>query len=80
MTSADQDRQLPSDARRHGGGQGANLQLRTIPAGRQGQLPALRVERRTRLRAAYTAGGVTERFSDHVPKGTRLANPAGGPS
>jgi hypothetical protein len=32
MTSAGQDRQLPSDARRHGGGQGANHQLRTIPA------------------------------------------------
>jgi hypothetical protein len=32
MTSAGQDRQLPTSARRHGGGQGANLQLRTIPA------------------------------------------------
>jgi hypothetical protein len=29
-----------------------------------------RVERRTRLRAEYTAGGVTERFFDYVPKGT----------
>jgi hypothetical protein len=33
MTLAGRDRQLPSDARRHGGGgQGAKLQLRTIPA------------------------------------------------
>lgn len=27
-----------------------------------------RVERRTRLRAEWTAGGVTERFFDYVPK------------
>jgi hypothetical protein len=32
MTSAGQARQLPTGGRRHGGGQGANLQLRTIPA------------------------------------------------
>jgi hypothetical protein len=32
-----------------------------------------RVERRTRLRAAWTAGGVTERFFDYVSKGTRSA-------
>jgi hypothetical protein len=32
-----------------------------------------RVERRTRLRAAWTAGGVTERFFDYVPKGGRAA-------
>lgn len=32
-----------------------------------------RVERRTRLRAAWTAGGVTERFFDYVPKGSRSA-------
>jgi|GEM_PF-439703 hypothetical protein len=33
-----------------------------------------RVERRTRLRAAWTAGGVTERFFDYVSKGTRSAS------
>jgi hypothetical protein len=32
-----------------------------------------RVERRTRLRAEWTADGVTERFFDYVPKGTRSA-------
>lgn len=32
-----------------------------------------RVERRTRLRAEWTAGGVTRRFFDYVPKGTRPA-------
>ncbi len=32
-----------------------------------------RVERRTRLRAAWTAGGVTERFFDYVPKIGRAA-------
>ena len=32
MTSAGQNRQLPQRRRRHGRGQGANLQLRTIPA------------------------------------------------
>jgi len=30
-----------------------------------------RAERRTRLRSEWTAGGVTERFFDYVPKGTR---------
>jgi hypothetical protein len=30
-----------------------------------------RVERRTRLRAEWTADGVTERFFDYVPKGRR---------
>jgi hypothetical protein len=30
-----------------------------------------RAERRTRLRAEWTAGGVTERFFDYVPKGRR---------
>ena len=34
-----------------------------------------RVERRTRLRAAWTAGGVTERFFDYVPKSGRSAPP-----
>jgi hypothetical protein len=35
-------------------------------------LSALRaVEKRTRLRAEWTAGGVTEKFFDYVPKGTR---------
>jgi hypothetical protein len=28
-----------------------------------------RAERRTRLRAVWTAGGMTERFFDYVPKG-----------
>jgi hypothetical protein len=32
-----------------------------------------RVERKTRLRAEWTAGGVVERFFDYVPKGPRLA-------
>ena len=30
-----------------------------------------RVERRTRLRAEWTFDGVTERFFDYVPKGSR---------
>ncbi|MGA9077939.1 MAG: hypothetical protein WB383_06375 [Acidimicrobiales bacterium] len=30
-----------------------------------------RVERRTRLRSQWTAGGTTQRFFDYVPKGTR---------
>jgi hypothetical protein len=30
-----------------------------------------RVERRTRLRAEWTAAGITHRFFDYVPKGTR---------
>src|ERR1019366_2908326 len=34
-----------------------------------------RVERRTRLRAEWTADGVTHRFFDYVPKGTRPASP-----
>ncbi|MGD1052684.1 MAG: hypothetical protein ABR950_02525 [Candidatus Dormibacteria bacterium] len=33
-----------------------------------------RVERRTRLRAAWTSGGTTERFFDYVPKGSRPAS------
>jgi hypothetical protein len=33
------------------------------------------VERRTRLRVAWTAGGVTERFFDYVPKGPRFPSP-----
>ncbi len=38
-------------------------------------LTALRkVERRTRLRSAWTADGVTERFFDYVPKGVRPAD------
>ena len=32
-----------------------------------------RVERKTRLRAEWTAGGSVERLFDYVPKGTRLA-------
>lgn len=32
-----------------------------------------RAERRTRLRAEWTSEGVTERFFDYVPKGTRAA-------
>jgi hypothetical protein len=32
-----------------------------------------RVERHTRLRSAWTADGVTERFFDYVPKGSRSA-------
>jgi len=34
-----------------------------------------RVERRTRLRAEWTASGVTHRFFDYVLKGTRPASP-----
>jgi hypothetical protein len=35
-------------------------------------LSALRkAEKRTRLRAAWTSGGTTERFFDYVPKGSR---------
>ena len=34
-----------------------------------------RVERRTRLRAEWTANGETGRFFDYVPKGTRPAAP-----
>jgi hypothetical protein len=30
-----------------------------------------KAERRTRLRAEWTAGGVTERFFDYVPKGKK---------
>jgi hypothetical protein len=32
-----------------------------------------RAEKRTRLRAEWTCGGITERFFDYVPKGTRRA-------
>jgi len=35
-----------------------------------------RAERRTRLRAEWTRGSLTERFFDYVPKGTRSARPA----
>jgi len=35
-----------------------------------------RVERRTRLRAEWTANGETQRFFDYVPKGTRPGDPA----
>lgn len=34
-----------------------------------------RVERRTRLRAEWTASGETFRFFDYVPKGSRPASP-----
>ena len=35
-------------------------------------LSALRkIERKTRLRSEWTAKGITERFFDYVPKGTR---------
>jgi hypothetical protein len=44
----------------------------------RGLLSALRrVERRTRLRAEWTAAGVTYRFFDYVPKGTWPAAAAG---
>jgi len=38
-----------------------------------------RVERKTRLRAEWTAGRTTERFFDYVPKGSRpsATEPAG---
>jgi hypothetical protein len=32
-----------------------------------------RVEKKTRLRAEWTSDGVTEKFFDYVPKGTRRA-------
>jgi hypothetical protein len=35
-----------------------------------------RVERPARRRAEWTGGGVTERFFDYVPKGTRSARSA----
>jgi hypothetical protein len=35
-----------------------------------------RTERRTRLRAERTAGGLTERFFDYVPEGARPASPS----
>jgi hypothetical protein len=35
-----------------------------------------RVERRTRLRAEWTANGETHRFFDYVPKGSRPAPPS----
>ena len=34
-----------------------------------------RIERKTRLRAEWTAGGVVERFFDYVAKGTRPVDP-----
>jgi hypothetical protein len=34
-----------------------------------------RIERQTRLRSEWTASGVTHRFFDYVPKGTRPASP-----
>jgi hypothetical protein len=34
-----------------------------------------RVERRTRLHSEWTVNGVTDRFFDYVPKGTRPASP-----
>ena len=38
-----------------------------------------RVERRTRLRAEWTGGGITERFFDYALKSTRAASPASPP-
>ena len=32
-----------------------------------------RAEKKTRLRAEWTSGGVTEKFFDYVPKGTKKA-------
>lgn len=32
-----------------------------------------RAEKRTRIRAEWTSGGIIERFFDYVPKGTRKA-------
>ena len=32
-----------------------------------------RAEKKTRLRAEWTCEGITERFFDYVPKGTRSA-------
>jgi hypothetical protein len=34
-----------------------------------------RIERKTQLRAAWTHGGLTERFLDYVPKGQLPADP-----
>ncbi len=34
-----------------------------------------RVEKKTRLRAEWTAGGTVEKFFDYVPKGTRPVTP-----
>ena len=39
-----------------------------------------RVERRTRLRAEWTTGGVTVRFFDYVPKGSRPASRVSAPT
>lgn len=36
-----------------------------------------RVEKRTRIRSEWTAGGTTERFFDYVPKGTNKAQGKG---
>ncbi len=38
-----------------------------------------RLERRTRLRAEWTGNGMTHRFFDYVPKGTRPAPNQGAP-
>lgn len=39
-----------------------------------------RMQRRTRLRSEWTSAGVTHRFFDHVPKGTRPAGRSRTPS
>ncbi|HEY4894703.1 MAG TPA: hypothetical protein VII01_01320 [Solirubrobacteraceae bacterium] len=39
-----------------------------------------RVERRTRLPAEWTSAGVTHRFFDYIPKGTRPATDPSAPS
>jgi hypothetical protein len=36
-----------------------------------------RIEKKTRLRAEWTGGGVIHRFFDYVPKSTRPASPDG---
>jgi hypothetical protein len=36
-----------------------------------------RIEKKTRLRAEWTGGGVVHRFFDYVPKSTRPAAPGG---
>ena len=47
----------------------------------RGLLSALRrSERRTRLRAEWTSAGVTHRFFDYVPKGTRPETDSSAPS
>ena len=47
---------------------------------RQPHSTVRRAQRRTRLRAESTAAGVTHRFFDYVPKGTRPANNSPEPS